>query len=209
MCYCDCVIHPVESGPFFILHRAIPVTSVMGYAHKKGNLLHCVIPVTSVVGYARKKGISRTWIFNSWKSGQILKSAHPRAMQGIVRGCVCETGGSASGHTEETLIPDGRQERRHKTGFSYEIPDCVKITQKVFYLCHICIVFSCPSPAPFIVPWSKEKPGADILLIPQSEYLIESPGRISLLACVAAVHAIEEGQDVLDRRERVRSPTGR
>ena len=126
MCYCDCVIHPVESGPFFILHRAIPVTSVMGYAHKKGNLLHCVIPVTSVVGYARKKGISRTWIFNSWKSGQILKSEHPRAMQGIVRGCVCETGGSASGHTEETLIPDGRQERRHKTGFSYEIPDCVK-----------------------------------------------------------------------------------
>ena len=26
--------------PFFILHRAIPVTSAVGYARKKGNSLH-------------------------------------------------------------------------------------------------------------------------------------------------------------------------
>ena len=43
----------LHSSLFFTLHRAISVSSDVGYTRGKGNSLHRLIPVSSVAGYTR------------------------------------------------------------------------------------------------------------------------------------------------------------
>ena len=44
-----------ENIGLFILHRAIPMSSDVGYTRRKENSLHRAIPVSSDVGYTHKK----------------------------------------------------------------------------------------------------------------------------------------------------------